>query len=132
MPSKRTTFNIEGLAHGSQPIPTAVRLGPLVVTGTINGRNRTTGKMPDSLREQIEQAFLNLVAVLEAADAGLDDLVKVTVYLADRSDRDVVNHVWTDYFPHSHDRPVRHVILTELPGDVLVQLEVLAYLSDHL
>ena len=42
------------------------------------------GRVPVDFRAQARQAWANLQAQLAAADMGLDNLVKITVYLADR------------------------------------------------
>ena len=44
------------------------------------------GALPDGFRAQCLQAWRNLEAQLRAAGMGLDDLVKVTTFLADRGD----------------------------------------------
>ena len=44
------------------------------------------GTLPDGFRAQCSQAWRNVEAQLRAAGMGLDDLVKVTTFLADRGD----------------------------------------------
>ncbi len=44
------------------------------------------GALPEGFRTQCLQAWRNLEAQLRAAGMGLDDLVKVTTFLADRGD----------------------------------------------
>lgn len=44
------------------------------------------GSLPDGFRAQCSQAWRNVEAQLSAAGMGLDDLVKVTTFLADRGD----------------------------------------------
>ena len=46
------------------------------------GRDRE-GALLDGLAAQAEQAARNIVAALTAADASVDDLVKLTIYLVD-------------------------------------------------
>jgi 2-iminobutanoate/2-iminopropanoate deaminase len=126
----RTAVYLEGLAHGDQPIPNAARIGPLLATGTVNGRDRATGDVSPDLRTQIARAFGNLSSVLEAGGCTLDDVIKLTVYLADRSARAHINEVWLEHFPTPEDRPARHVIETALPGELQVQIEALAYVAN--
>ena len=56
-------------------------------TGELVGGN---GEAP------IRRAFANLAAVCKAGGAGLDDIVKLTVYLTDLSDFALVNKVMAD------------------------------------
>ena len=63
---------------------------------------------------QTEQVFSNLEAVLDAAGASLADVVKVTVYLIDMSERAAVNTVRRKHFGEHR------------PASVLVQVSQLA------
>jgi reactive intermediate/imine deaminase len=47
---------------------------------------------------QARQVFANVGRVLEAAGAGFDDVVKVTVYLTDINDRPLINPVRQEVF----------------------------------
>ncbi len=55
--------------------------------------------MPVDVREQAEQVMENIAAVLSAAGAGFDDVVKTTIFLVDMNDFAVVNEVYGRYFP---------------------------------
>jgi enamine deaminase RidA (YjgF/YER057c/UK114 family) len=123
---KRSVIAVEGLSHRGQPIPLAVRRGPLLVSGSISGRGRATGERPDSLRTEIRNAFDNLQAVLCAGGMSLDCVVRIEVALSDLALRAEVNEVWEELFPAADDRPVRHTTRGQLPGDLRVQLSVTA------
>jgi 2-iminobutanoate/2-iminopropanoate deaminase len=125
----RQLIHVDGLGHGNQPIPLAVRIGPLLVSGSISGRAPETGQLPDDVAQEIAQAFENLAAVLREGGLGLDDVAKVDVALRAREDRQLLNEVWVSTFPNEHDRPVRHVTTPELPSPLNIQLAVLAYAS---
>jgi 2-iminobutanoate/2-iminopropanoate deaminase len=124
---KRTVIEVEGLTHRGQPIPLAVRRGPLLTSGSVSGRDRATGTRPDDTLTEIANAFDNVRAVLEAGGMDLDALVKVEVALSDLDLRGQVNEVWLKLFPDEHDRPVRHTTRGALPGDLRIQLSILAY-----
>jgi 2-iminobutanoate/2-iminopropanoate deaminase len=68
-------------------------------------------------------------ALLAAGGAGLKHLVRMTVYIKDDSARAAVNQEWLRCFPDPHDRPARHTLVYDLPGGMLVQLEVIAVVS---
>jgi 2-iminobutanoate/2-iminopropanoate deaminase len=53
----------------------------------------------------------------------------MTVYIKDDSARAAVNQEWLRCFPDPHDRPARHTLVYDLPGGMLVQLEVIAVVS---
>lgn len=124
------SIEVEGLGHGGTPIPAACRVGPLLMSGGINGKDIATGKIPEDLDLQVRNAFANMKRILEAADMALTDVVKVTVFLADEGDRAAVNGPWTDAFPDPGQRPARHALILPLRGGARIQLEVTAYATE--
>lgn len=127
----RHVVEVEGLKHGGQPIPWAVRMGPLLVTGSISGADPATGAAPADAATEIAQAFDNVDATLEAAGATRDDIAKVSVYLRDLKDRETLNTEWVSRFPSAEDRPVRHTTAEPLPPKYRIKLEVLAFITDR-
>ncbi len=125
---KRQVIEGEGLPRHSNPIPTAVKIGPFVFTSAIPGQDPATGEVPADPERQVVLAFENLRRVLEAAGGTTDDIAKLTVFLSDLSHRQWVNREWLKMFPNEHDRPVRHAIKSDLPGGMVVQLECIAVL----
>ncbi|MDO5498617.1 MAG: RidA family protein [Propionibacteriaceae bacterium] len=121
----RQSYHVDGLGHGAQPIPNATRVGNIVVSGGIGGRNRSTGDMPAELTDEVANCFANLQAVAEGAGISCDDIAKVTVFVGDRSVRELINEHWCSLFPDEHSRPVRHTLVQQLSG-MRVQLEFLA------
>jgi 2-iminobutanoate/2-iminopropanoate deaminase len=81
----------------------------------------------DNAAAQTEQVLKNLEAVLNAAGAGMENVVKATVFLADMNDFSAVNEVYAKYF--SGQLPARAAVqVARLPRDVLVQIEAIAAL----
>jgi len=75
---------------------------------------------------QAEQVMENIAAVLSAAGAGFDDVVKTTVYLVEMSDFSVVNEVYARYFSAAH-KPARSTVAVKaLPRGASVEIEVIA------
>lgn len=129
--TQRQSINIEGFHHGGQPIPAASRVGNLIATGGIHGMNPETGTLPDAGDEQIRFMFSNLKRILEAGGGGLDTVVRMTVFVKDKSLRDQVNVVWTETFPDASNRPARHTVQNDaLPGNMVVQCDALALVRD--
>ena len=52
----------------------------------------------DDVAEQTEQVLKNLEAVLKAGGAGLENVVKTTVFLADMNDFAAMNEVYAQVF----------------------------------
>jgi 2-iminobutanoate/2-iminopropanoate deaminase len=121
----RRNIEVPGLDHGTQPIPLATLVPPLLVTGGISGKDPETGAVPADAREEVAQLFRNLRTVLDAAGCHPDQVAKVTVYVKDREIRQHVNPEWLMLFPDPNSRPARHTLIQELTG-VRIQLDCLA------
>jgi 2-iminobutanoate/2-iminopropanoate deaminase len=74
---------------------------------------------------QTERVFANLSAVLEAAESGLDRVVKATVFLADMADFAAMNEVYARAF--GAHRPARSTVAVRtLPKDARVEIDLVA------
>ncbi|PSP34588.1 reactive intermediate/imine deaminase [Halobacteriales archaeon QH_10_67_22] len=74
---------------------------------------------------QTQQALENVAAVLAAADADMDDALKVTVYLDDIEDFDAMNDAYETFF--DDDPPARSAVgVDALPKGVGVEVEAVA------
>jgi 2-iminobutanoate/2-iminopropanoate deaminase len=79
------------------------------------------------IAEQTRQVMSNLSAILEAAGAGLDKVVKTTVYLKDMGDFQEMNEVYGSHFPDH--KPARATVqVAKLPRDVGVEIDCIAVL----
>jgi len=77
------------------------------------------------VKEQTRQVFQNLEAVLAAAGASLETVVKATVFIANMDDFAAVNEVYGEYF--STHKPARSCVeVSKLPKAALVEIEVVA------
>lgn len=78
-----------------------------------------------SVADQTEQALSNVAAVLEEAGAGLDDVLKVTVFLDDIDEFDEMNDTYADFF--DDEPPARSAVgVDALPKGVAVEIEAVA------
>jgi 2-iminobutanoate/2-iminopropanoate deaminase len=123
---RRQTIEIPGVAHGKAPIPMAARVGNIVWSSAIPGKDASTGLLPPDGAAQVTAVFDNAAAVLSAAGVTRDDLVYISVLLSSDELRPEVNRHWLEWFPDAEDRPARHVTLQALPGGMLVQLQLIA------
>ena len=103
----RKSIYIEGFAH-KNPIPAASRLGNMLMTGIITGMDPATGKVALTLEAQCAFMFQHVRSIMAAAGGSTDDIVKMSIWMADRSQRDVLNREWVKMFPDEHARPARH------------------------
>lgn len=126
---RQRSINIESIKH-PQPIPLGCRVGPLLATSGIMGRDGETKIMPEDVAGQVRNCFRNLGLVL--AEAGMDfgDIAKITFYVKDDGARDAINEAWLEHYPDEAHRPARHTQTVALRGAVLIQLDVLGYAKD--
>lgn len=77
---------------------------------------------------QVTQVFDNLKAVAEAAGGGLDDIVKLNVFLTDLSHFPLVNEIMGRYFQEPY--PARAAIgVAALPKNVDVEMDGIMFLK---
>jgi len=126
---KRRSIEVEGLHHGGNPIPTASRIGPFVASGGIFGQDPQTGTIPSRIEEQCAVMFVNIRRIIEAAGGTTEDILQVTVWLKDISNRPHVNKEWVAMFLDPESRPVRHTeVYRDLPEGRHVMCQFLAVL----
>jgi 2-iminobutanoate/2-iminopropanoate deaminase len=111
------------------PYSQAVRAGSLLFVSGQIPLDPATGRLVDGdIAAQAHRVFANLRAILEAAGASLDHVVRATVYLADMDDFTVVNEVYGGYF--SSPAPARATVqAARLPKDARVEIVVIATLD---
>jgi reactive intermediate/imine deaminase len=80
------------------PYSQAIRAGDTVYLSGQIGLDPASGSLRDGIEAQARQVFANLKAVSEAAGGSLDDIVKLTVLLADLADFAKVNEIMAAQF----------------------------------
>ena len=108
----------------------AVATGQLVfLSGQIPLDPQSMTLVSDDIVAQTRQVFDNLSAVAEAAGGSLNDLVKLTVYLLDLDNFQVVNDVMSERFAEPY--PARAAIgVAALPKGAAVEVEAVMVVPD--
>jgi enamine deaminase RidA (YjgF/YER057c/UK114 family) len=96
------------------------------MSSVILGRDPQTGETPPTVAEQCRHMFEVVGQVLAAAGGSPDNIVKMSVWLADPTDRSALNLEWLQMFPDEASRPARHTFELVDGGESLVQCEVVA------
>jgi 2-iminobutanoate/2-iminopropanoate deaminase len=114
-------------------------IGPYSQGIIVNGVVYTAGQIPldpasmdlvggEDVAQQTEQVMKNLAAILGAAGASLQTVVKTTVFLADMNDFAAMNEVYGRHF--GDHRPARSTVQAAgLPKNVKVEIEAIAAVS---
>jgi 2-iminobutanoate/2-iminopropanoate deaminase len=89
----------------------------------------STGELAGGgIEAQTKQALENLQAILQEAGAGLDTVVKTTVYLKDLNEFAAMNSVYALYFKDAP--PARTTVeVARLPRDARVEIDAIAILT---
>lgn len=81
------------------------------------------------IEAQVRQVINNLAAVAEAAGGGLNDMVRVCVYLIDLANFPIVNALMEEYFDKPY--PARTTIqVSALPKDAAVEMDAIMVLAE--
>ena len=101
----------------------AVRVGNTIwVSGQIPLDPATKEMVAGGMQAQARQTFGNLAAIVTAAGATLDDVVKVNISLTDLSHFALVNGVMAEFFRQPY--PARAAVgVASLPRGALIEVE---------
>jgi 2-iminobutanoate/2-iminopropanoate deaminase len=122
----RHAVSTTGAPAAIGPYSQGIASGELVFCSGQLGLDPATGDLVDGgVEAQAERALRNLAAVLDAAGATFDDVVKTTIFLADIGDFAAVNAVYAGFMPDPP--PARSTFAVgALPKGGLVEIEAIA------
>lgn len=99
--------------------------GILFLSGQIPIDPATGEFVPGGMKEQTEQCFKNIKAILAEAGLTIDNVVKTTVLLSSIMDFASMNEVYAEQFTGTF--PARSAFaVKDLPKGALVEIEVIA------
>ena len=108
------------------PYSVGVLVGSFIFTSGQLGLDPQTGEIVQGgVEAETKQALSNIRSVLEAADSGLDRVIKTTVFLRDMADFAKMNAVYGSFFKDNF--PARSTVqVAALPKAGAVEIEVIA------
>ncbi len=125
----REAITTDAAPQAIGPYSQAVRAGAfLFLSGQIPLDPRTGLLVDGDVASQTHQVMRNLGAVLAAAGASLDQVVRTTIYLTNLDDFATVNAIYGTYF--EAPAPARATVqVVRLPRDAKVEIDAVAYLG---
>ena len=114
----------DGVARPTFPYSPVVISGDHVFTAGQVAHDSTGALVPGGIVEQTRQTLANVRACLRAAGCDLEDVVKVTAFLADLGEFSGYNDVYREHFDEPY--PARTTVQAGLPPGVLVEIEAVA------
>ena len=107
------------------PYSQAVQVGDLLYVAGQAGIDPATGKAAgDSFAVQARQAFSNLRNLLEDVGSGMDQVVKVTCFVAEADAFGTLNELFAEFFPAAP--PVRSTPVVALPRGLKFSIDAIA------
>ncbi|MCR5785029.1 MAG: RidA family protein [Eubacterium sp.] len=107
------------------PYSQAIEVGNTIFTSGIIPVVPESGEIPEGSVAQAEQAFKNLMNLLEAAGSCAEKVIKTTVFIKEMNDFAAINEVYAKYFKEPY--PSRSCVeVARLPKDVMIEIEAIA------
>ncbi len=120
------------LARNTENAPKSI--GPYSQTVAFSHYNNLSAQLPvdpksgklvaGGVKEQAEQCFKNIEAIVDSIDHVMSDVVRITVFVKNIKDIDAVNEVYKTFFT-TYVPALTTVAVAALPMDALVQVEAL-------
>ena len=109
------------------PHSQAIRRGNILAIGGQVGTDPHSGILCEGIHEQIRQAMTNMQELLKEAGASFADVVLLHVYLTEEGHFREMNSVLNEFLAEPF--PARTTVYTQLPTDMLVEVDALAVLE---
>jgi len=111
------------------PYSQAIRAGQLLfVSGQVPIDPQTGELVAGGIAAQTRRALENVGAILAAAGASFQHVVRTSVFLADLGDFGAMNEVYATFF--TAPQPARSTIqAARLPRDARIEIDVIAFLG---
>jgi 2-iminobutanoate/2-iminopropanoate deaminase len=121
------TIHSEYAPKAVGPYSQAVRAGDFIfLSGQIPLNPETMEIVEGGITEQANQVLVNLKAVLAAAGANFNQVVKATVFLKDMNNFADFNAVYEKFF--TEHKPARSTIeVARLPKDSMIEIELVVF-----
>jgi reactive intermediate/imine deaminase len=125
---KKQFIHTEAAPAAIGPYSQAIRAGDTVYVSGQIGLDPATGTLRDGIEAQSRQVFANLKAVAEAAGGSLDQIVKLTVLLADLADFAKVNEIMAAQFRQPYPARATYQVAA-LPRGARIEVEAVLVLE---
>jgi 2-iminobutanoate/2-iminopropanoate deaminase len=99
--------------------------GILFISGQIPIVPETGKIIEGGIKEQTQQVFRNIGAILDEAGYEFKDIVKSTCLINDMADFKAMNEVYSGYFPDNKPARAAYAV-KDLPMGALIEIETIA------
>ena len=118
-------ISTENAPQAIGPYSQALKAGGLMfISGQIPLNHKTGDLVSGSIEDEANQVLQNIKSICEAAGYGMEDIVKITIFLTDLGNFAMVNEVMKNHF--SEPYPARATVeISGLPLGVNVEIEAI-------
>jgi len=121
---EKRVHTVDSLAKGGA-YSHAIEAGALLFVSGMLRISPDKSATVDDIETATKLALTNLKTLLESSGSGLQEVVKVTVFLRDSTDFKGMNDIYSKFF--SKEPPTRScVVVKEIPGGFPVEIEAIA------
>jgi len=106
----REIIQIPGIPHNA-PLPTGAKIGNVIRSSAISGRDPVTHDFSDDPARQAEALFQNVAAFMEKAGGSPDNIVHMMLYVREHRYGEALDHEWVKMFPDENSRPARETLV---------------------
>lgn len=125
---KKIIINTDKAPAAIGPYSQGVEVGSMLFTSGQVPIDPETGQIPQGIEKQTEKSLLNIKGIIEAAGAGMNDIIKTTVFITDMNNFTAMNEVYKSFFEEG-TYPARSCVeVSRLPKDALVEIEAVVNL----
>lgn len=122
---------IERITPPGAPVPRgpyspAVRAGDFIFVSGQGPIDTATNQMSNGdIAHETRLVLSNIRKILEGCGAGMEDVVKVSVFLADEKDFAAMNQVYAEFFGAA--KPARTTVACRFVAPMKVEIDCVAY-----
>ena len=134
--SEKTAVHTDAAPAPAHAFPQGVRKGPMLQVSGQGPVDPASGEYVHhgDVKAQTLRTLRNVAAILDAGGAGIDDVIMLRVYLADRVDFPAMNEAYAEFLAeHSTEGvplPCRTTVVCTLPRpEMLVEIDALAVVA---
>jgi len=125
MPEQSSAIQPIGKKNPNLPFHPAVRAGDYIFVSGQVAKNEKGDMCVGNIEEETRWTLETIRRVLAEAGAGLEDVVKVTVYLEDARNFGRYNRVFAEYFPEG--RVSRTTVEARAVIECKIEMDAIAY-----
>ena len=125
---KKIIINTDKAPAAIGPYSQGVEAGSFLFTSGQVPIDAATGQIPQGIEKQTEKSLLNIKGIIESAGAGMNDILKTTVFITDMNNFAAMNEVYKTFFEEG-TYPARSCVeVSGLPKGALVEIEAVVNL----